>query len=208
MTLWVHTDLGEQELARRCSQGDRLAEDELYRRYAARVYTLCRRYLGDDEEAKDLMQESLIQALDKIQTFNGGKGSLYGWISRIAINKALNQIKRKRWRTVSLDAWAQDTIPEPTEAESFFFLRGGPVWFVEPESFDPNVFRCLCHFVSKDLDEYLRYAYVHEYSLDHFLTTLYSNAHMLSNVHGGVGIFGCDCVSSLPLLTLLAASRN
>ena len=63
------------------------------------------------------MQESLIQALDKIQTFNGSKGSLYGWISQIAINKALNQIKRKRWRTVSLDAWTQDTIPEPTEAE-------------------------------------------------------------------------------------------
>ena len=94
------------------------------------------------------------------------------------------------------------------EAESFFFLRGGPVWFVEPESFDPNVFRCLCHFVSKDLDEYLRYAYVHEYSLDHFLTTLYSNSNMLLNVHGGIGIFGCDSVSSLPLLTLIAASPN
>ena len=81
------------------------------------MYTLCRRYLGDDEEAKDLMQESLIQALDKIQMFNGSKGSLYGWISRIAINKALNQIRRKRWRTVSLDTWPQDTIPEPTDAE-------------------------------------------------------------------------------------------
>ena len=55
--------------------------------------------------------------LEKIQTFDGSKGSLHGWISRIAINKALNQIKRKRWRTVSLDAWTQDTIPEPTEAE-------------------------------------------------------------------------------------------
>ena len=94
------------------------------------------------------------------------------------------------------------------EAESFFFLRGGPIWFVEPESFDPNVFRCLCHFVSNDLDEYLRYVYVHEYSLDHYLTTLYSNSNTLSNVHGGIGIFGCDCVSSLPLLTIGAASTN
>ena len=94
-----------------------MAEDELYKRYAARVSTLCRRYLGDDEEAKDLMQESLIHAIEKIRTFNGSKGSLDGWISRIAINKALNQIKRKRWRTVSLDRWAKDTIPEPTEAE-------------------------------------------------------------------------------------------
>ena len=114
----MYKDLDEQELARLCSQGDRLAEDELYRRYASRVYTLCRRYVGDDEEAKDLMQESLIQALDKVQTFNySGKGSLYGWIRRIAINKALNLIKRRRWRTVSLGLWSQDTLPEPTEEE-------------------------------------------------------------------------------------------
>ena len=110
-------DLDGQELARRCSQGDRLAEDELYRRYAARVYTLCRRYLGDDGDAKDLMQESLIHAIEKIRTFNGSKGSLDGWISRIAINKALNQIKRKRWRTVPLEIWVRDNIPEPTEDE-------------------------------------------------------------------------------------------
>ena len=95
-----------------------MAEDELYRRYAARVFTLCRRYLGDSDEAKDLMQDSLIQALDKIQTFKySGKGSLYGWISRIAINKAINQMTRQKWRTVPMDLYEQDNIPEPTEEE-------------------------------------------------------------------------------------------
>lgn len=95
-----------------------MAEDELYRRYAARVLTVCRRYVGDDDEAKDLMQESLLQALDKIQTYKyTGKGSLYGWISRIAINKAINHIKRQRWRTVSIDFWSQDNVLEPSEEE-------------------------------------------------------------------------------------------
>ena len=114
----VYKELDEQALARYCSERDRLAEDELYRRYAARVYTLCRRYVGDADEAKDLMQDTLIQALDKIQTYHyAGKGSLYGWICRIAVNKALNQIKRQRWRTLALDFRLQDSIPEPTEAE-------------------------------------------------------------------------------------------
>lgn len=114
----MYKELSEQELARHCCNGERLAEDELYRRYAARVYTLCRRYMGDADEAKDLMQDALIQALDKIHSFSySGKGSLYGWISRIAINKAINQIKRHKWRTVSLDLWSQDTLPEPTEEE-------------------------------------------------------------------------------------------
>ena len=94
-----------------------MAEEELYRRYAARVFTLCRRYTDSPDDAKDLMQESLIQALDKIASYRySGKGSLYGWISRIAINRALNQIRRKRWKTVSLDL-REDSIPDPTDEE-------------------------------------------------------------------------------------------
>ena len=66
----------------------------------------------------DLLQESFIQALDKIDTFRfSGNGSLYAWIRRIAINKALNQIKRQRWETVSLDLWVQDNVQDPTEEE-------------------------------------------------------------------------------------------
>ena len=108
----------EQDLARRCSQRDKAAEEQLYRTYAARVYSLCRRYLGNEEDAKDLMLETLVQALDKIGTYKyTGEGSLYAWVSRIAINKAINQIRRHRWRFVSLDHEAQDHIPEPTEEE-------------------------------------------------------------------------------------------
>ena len=114
----MYKELDEQELARYCSQRDRLAENELYRRYAVRVDALCRRYLGDEEDAKDLMLETLIQALDRIDTYKyTGKGSLYAWISRIAVNKAINHITRQRRRTVRLDLWAYDNIPEPTEDE-------------------------------------------------------------------------------------------
>ena len=114
----MYNQLDEQALARCCSQKDRLAEDELYRRYAVRLNTLCERYLGDEDDAKDLMLETLIRALDKIDTFKyTGEGSLYAWMSRIAINKALNQIKRHKWRMVPLDFRTQDNIPEPTEEE-------------------------------------------------------------------------------------------
>ena len=114
----MNQDLDEQELARRCSKGDRLAEDELYRRYAARLFALCRRYTENPDDAKDLMQEALIRALDKIADYRFmGPGSLYGWISRIAINMALNWIKRRRFKTVSIDGWSQDTIPDPEQED-------------------------------------------------------------------------------------------
>ena len=114
----MYKELDEQTLARYCSQKDRKAEDELYRRYAVRVNALCRRYLGYEEEAKDLMLETLNQALDRIDNYKfTGNGSLYGWISRIAINKAIDQIRKQRWRTVPLEIWVRDNIPEPTEDE-------------------------------------------------------------------------------------------
>ena len=114
----MYKDLDEQALARCCSQKDRMAEDELYRRYAVRLNTLCKRYLGDEDDAKDLMLETLIRALDKIDSFKyTGEGSLYAWMSRIAINKALNQLKRHRWRMVSIDFRTQDNIPEPSEED-------------------------------------------------------------------------------------------
>ncbi len=114
----MHREWSEQDLAKFCSQKDRMAEEELYRRYAVRVHTLCKRYLGDDDDAKDLMLETLIKALDKIDTFTyKGEGSLYAWISRIAINKALNLLKRHRWRMVPMDFRVQDNIPEPTAEE-------------------------------------------------------------------------------------------
>jgi len=111
-----YKELDELTLAKCCLRHDKLAEEELYRRYADRVYSLCRRYLGDDDEAKDLMLESLFAALDRIDTFRyNGEGSLYGWIRRIAVNKAIDLIRRHSLRTIHLDFWIQDNIPEPTE---------------------------------------------------------------------------------------------
>ena len=42
----------------RCIQRDPAAERELYYAYAKRIYGLCRRYVRDDHQAKDYMQES------------------------------------------------------------------------------------------------------------------------------------------------------
>ena len=115
----MYRNLDEQALAHCCSQKDRLAGDELYRRYAVPVYTLCRRYLGDEEEAKDLMLDTLLQALDKIDMYRYmGEGSLGRWIRKIAINKALGQMRKHRcWQIVSLDGCAVDNMPDPGAEE-------------------------------------------------------------------------------------------
>ena len=143
---YVYRELDEQALASYCSKRDRLAEEELYRRYADRVFALCRRYVGDADEAKDLMLEALIQALDKIDTYTfRGEGSLYGWISRIAVNKAINRIKRQRWRMVPLDARVQDNIPDPTEEEMVTVPKEKLLaWIAELPDLRKAVFNLYC----------------------------------------------------------------
>lgn len=48
------------------------------------------------------------------------------------------------------------------------------------------------HFVNSDLDEYLRSVYIKDLGLRSDLTSLYSMSNTFTNIHGGVGIFGCD----------------
>ena len=142
----MYKELDEQALARCCSQRDRMAEDELYRRYAARVYTLCKRYLGNADDAEDLMLETLVQALDKIVLYKyNGEGSLYAWISRIAINRAINQIKRHRWRLVPIDLRIQDNIPDPTENETMSIPKDKLMkWVAELPELRRTVFNLYC----------------------------------------------------------------
>jgi RNA polymerase sigma factor (sigma-70 family) len=76
--------------------------EELYRKNAAPLKGLCRRYTGDETIAEDLVQETFITAIEKFKTFNG-IGSPEGWIRKIAINKALLYLREKKM-TVPIDS--------------------------------------------------------------------------------------------------------
>lgn len=105
----------EQNLAVLCSKRDRKGEDELYTRYAARLYALCLRYCNNQDEAMDMVQETFIKALDNISSFTyKGNGSLYSWIKRIAINLAVNKIKRQKIRFVPFDHLKVDAVDDPS----------------------------------------------------------------------------------------------
>ena len=101
--------LDEQSLARLCSEHDRKAEEELYTRYAGRLYALCLRYSSSPDDAKDLMQDALIKALNSIGSFKyRGNGSLYAWIKRITVNMAINKVTRQKLHFIPFDAFRMD----------------------------------------------------------------------------------------------------
>lgn len=82
-----------KEIVTRCKNGDRSAQEQLYRLYGDKLYTLCLRYSRNRTEAEDNLQDSFIRIFEKIGQYNF-KGSFEGWIRRITINTVLQKYRK------------------------------------------------------------------------------------------------------------------
>ena len=83
------------ETLARARRGDRDAHAELYTRFAGPVFTLARRMLASKALAEDVLQETFVEVICKIDGFRG-EAEVGTWIKRIAINKCLMHV-RSSW---------------------------------------------------------------------------------------------------------------
>lgn len=113
------TFLSEKELVSGCIRKDRDAQGELYSRYASRLYTLCLRYIEDTEQARDLMHDSMIKALDNIKSFrNDSEGSLYVWLRKITLNMVFDTLRQNnRFREISLELISDDDLQNVDDSD-------------------------------------------------------------------------------------------
>ena len=86
----------EHELIAGCKHKEMWARKELYERYASAMLSLCARYIGDRDKARDVLQDGFYKVFTKIGEYSG-KGSFEGWIKRIFINTALEELQKKRF---------------------------------------------------------------------------------------------------------------
>ncbi len=92
----IHRDLIIQ-----AQKGDALAQERLYKLYAQAMYNICRRMLGDDEEAKDILQDSFVDAFSKLPTLRE-VNTFSLWIKRIVTNNCINAIRKRKILTTEL----------------------------------------------------------------------------------------------------------
>ena len=83
----------EKELIKRCCKNDPRAQQELYEKYAPKMYGVCLRYACNKEIAQDLMHDGFITVFSKISSFRG-EGSFEGWLRRIFVNTALGYLRK------------------------------------------------------------------------------------------------------------------
>ncbi|MBQ9192684.1 MAG: sigma-70 family RNA polymerase sigma factor [Bacteroidales bacterium] len=83
----------------------------LYGRYAGYLTAVCARYLPDDDEVKDVLQEAFIKIFQSMDRFTyRGEGSLKAWMTRIVVNGSLKALRRKK--TVPLPQVLQEPVDE------------------------------------------------------------------------------------------------
>ena len=112
--------LTEQDLALGCARSDRDALAELYTRYAGGLYALCLRYIEDRDDARDIMHDAMIKAMDNFKTFKYvGEGSINAWLSRITVNMAVDRLKENsRFRQIPLEQLSEAEIENALEPDA------------------------------------------------------------------------------------------
>ena len=95
-------NLTDQQLITQTLDGQTAAFGILVRKYQDRLFNSMVHLLRNPSDAEDVVQDAFLQALRKLDTFQGNS-QFYTWLFRIARNTAISKLRRKK-PTVSLES--------------------------------------------------------------------------------------------------------
>ena len=100
----------DRELMARLAAGDREALDPLMRRHYQRIYRIALGYLRNPADALDAVQEIFVKAYRNASRWDG-RAEAGPWLTRIAVNHAIDRYRRERRRRASFSP-LDDALPE------------------------------------------------------------------------------------------------
>lgn len=108
----------EIELVEGCRAGDNAARKELYTLYSRQMLAVCYRYVGDIDEAHDVLHDGFIKIFSNF-TFRG-ECSLATWMTRVMITQSIDYLRRKQRfnQLIVSDDHLPDVVDEAEAAES------------------------------------------------------------------------------------------
>ncbi|MBC9909470.1 RNA polymerase sigma factor [Chitinophaga varians] len=110
-----------------CRQGNRKAQEQLYRQLYGFAMAIAMRYANDEHEAGDILCHAFVKMFRSLHTFDETKGNFHGWLKKIVINEALDVVKqRSRFTSLELEAVEEpsvnNSIIEKTDAADILQL--------------------------------------------------------------------------------------
>ena len=94
----------EQRLVERLQEGDKSAAREFYTLYANSLAGVCMRYIADEEDLKDVLQNAFSHIFSHIGEFEYRRpGSLQAWATKVVVNESLKFLRTKEYHEVLKD---------------------------------------------------------------------------------------------------------
>ena len=107
----------DRALVERCLGHEPGAFDELYRRFAPRVFTLACRMSGSRSSGEDLLQEIFLLVYRKLGSFKG-EAALGTWVYRLATNCCLDFLRSRQHRLELVSDELDESLPPRARARS------------------------------------------------------------------------------------------
>jgi RNA polymerase sigma-70 factor (ECF subfamily) len=102
----------DEDLMAALRQGDDRALAALYDRYHRLVYSIALAVVGDPPAAQEITQDVFLRLWKDAASYRPERGTLYGWLSRIARNRAIDILRRRASRpAASAVPWSEALAP-------------------------------------------------------------------------------------------------
>ncbi|WP_165731512.1 RNA polymerase sigma factor [Polaribacter sp. 20A6] len=98
-------------LIKNSKRGNQKAQIKLYDLFSEAMFFISYRYLKNEEEAKDAMQDAFLKAFLSLDTFKEDT-SFGSWLKRIVINTCIDTLKKKNIETVSLENYPLEILDD------------------------------------------------------------------------------------------------
>lgn len=109
----------EQQIVEAFRRGDASAMDDLFTLFSGYLMGVGTRYIADDDELKDVLQEAFIKIFTQFHSFQyRGKGSLKAWMMRIMVNECLMALRQKQKTDIVNNEEVPDLPDEEPDTES------------------------------------------------------------------------------------------
>lgn len=112
-----------EDLALRCTNNDRTAQEALYKLFHADMLRVCYSYIPDKDLAKEAFNTGFLKVFQSINNFDIEKGELGGWIRKIMIYTAID-LCRKELKISTLTPYIhdnEDVLITPSVLDKLYF---------------------------------------------------------------------------------------
>jgi len=97
----------EKYLIRKAKEGNNRAFDELVSKYLGKSFSLALRYTNDEDDAKDVVQDTLLKVYNNLYRYNE-QYPFSAWYYKILTNNCINFVKRVKMKRKAEDTLYQD----------------------------------------------------------------------------------------------------